>query len=43
QGKYITSGGISAGIDMSLHLVLELSNVDLADNTAKQMVYHWQK
>ena len=43
QGKYITSGGISAGIDMSLHLVSELSTLNLAEQTAKQMEYHWQK
>lgn len=43
QQKYITSGGISAGIDMSLHLVSELSNSCLAEDTAKQMDYHWQK
>lgn len=43
QGKYITSGGISSGIDMSLHLVSELATSILAENTAKQMEYHWQK
>jgi transcriptional regulator GlxA family with amidase domain len=43
DGKYITSGGISAGIDMSLHLVSELANLDLAENTANQMEYQWQK
>jgi transcriptional regulator GlxA family with amidase domain len=43
QGKYITSGGISSGIDMSLHLVSELATSSLAENTAKQMEYHWQK
>jgi transcriptional regulator GlxA family with amidase domain len=43
QGKYITSGGISAGIDMSLQLVSELTNLPLAEKTAKQMEYHWQK
>ena len=43
QGKYITSGGISAGIDMSLHLVSELATLVLAENTAKQMEYNWQK
>lgn len=43
QGKYMTSGGISAGIDMSLHLVSQLSSLGLAENTAKQMEYHWQK
>ncbi|WP_413699079.1 DJ-1/PfpI family protein [Psychromonas sp. KJ10-10] len=43
QGKYITSGGISAGIDMTLHLVSELANLTLAKETAKQMEYNWQK
>lgn len=43
DGKYITSGGISAGIDMSLHLVTELANLDLAESTANQMEYQWQK
>ena len=43
QGKYITSGGISAGIDMSLHLVSELTTFSLAEKTARQMEYHWQK
>jgi transcriptional regulator GlxA family with amidase domain len=43
QGKYITSGGISAGIDMSLYLVSELTTLSLAEKTARQMEYHWQK
>lgn len=43
DGKYITSGGISAGIDMSLYLVSQLSSIDLAEKTALQMEYDWQK
>ncbi len=43
QGKFVTSGGISAGIDMSLHLVAELSSIELAEKTARQMEYHWRK
>ena len=43
EGKYITSGGISAGIDMSLHLVSKLVNIQLAENTAKQMEFDWRK
>ena len=43
QGKYITSGGISAGIDMSLHLVSKLTNMELAEKTARQMEYDWVK
>ena len=42
-GKYITSGGISAGIDMSLFLVSELASLELAMKTAKQMEYQWQQ
>jgi len=43
QGKYITSGGISAGIDMSLHLVSRLVGSELAEKTAKQMEFEWRK
>lgn len=41
DGLVTTSGGISAGIDMSLHLVSVISDVALANNTAKQMEYDW--
>ena len=37
----ITSGGISAGIDMSLHLVSKLCSQQLALSTAKQMEFQW--
>lgn len=40
-GKVVTSGGISAGIDMSLHLVERLAGAQLAHATAKQMEYRW--
>lgn len=43
EGKYTTSGGISAGIDMSLNLVAQLKNQALADMVAHQMEYRWQK
>lgn len=43
QGKFITSGGISAGIDMSLQLVAELISPEHAELTAKQMEYQWHK
>jgi transcriptional regulator GlxA family with amidase domain len=36
-----TSGGISAGIDLSLHLVQVLADLDLALRVAKQMEYNW--
>lgn len=41
-GKYVTSGGISAGIDMSLFLVSKLASPELAERTTKQMEYRWQ-
>lgn len=40
-GKVVTSGGISAGIDMSLHLVERLAGKQLAHATARQMEYRW--
>jgi transcriptional regulator GlxA family with amidase domain len=42
QGRIITSAGISAGIDMSLHLVSKLQSPGLAQRAARQMVYPWQ-
>ena len=41
--KFTTSAGISAGIDMSLHLVAEHISPELAKLTAKQMQYTWHK
>jgi transcriptional regulator GlxA family with amidase domain len=43
EGAIITSGGISAGIDMSLHLVAKLYGSALAEKTARQMAYSWTK
>jgi transcriptional regulator GlxA family with amidase domain len=43
EKKVITSGGISAGIDMSLHLVSKLASLELAEKTARQMEFQWRK
>ena len=43
EGSVVTSGGISAGIDMSLHLVERLAGRDLALRTAHQMEYRWDE
>ena len=43
EGDIITSAGISAGIDMSLHLVSKIRSNDLAKQTAKQMDFDWKK
>jgi transcriptional regulator GlxA family with amidase domain len=39
EGRIITSGGISAGINMSFHLVKRLAGVKIAKETAKRMEY----
>lgn len=41
DGKYVSSAGISAGIDMSLYLVASLLSRELAEKTARQMDYRW--
>ena len=41
EGKIITSAGIAAGIDMSLHLVESLSGRGLATQTARQLDFDW--
>ena len=43
HNQFITSGGISAGIDMSLQLVALCSTDEFACLTAKQMEYQWHK
>ncbi len=42
EGTVVTSGGISAGLDMSLHLVARLIGQELAMRTARQMDYQWR-
>lgn len=41
QGKVISSAGISAGIDASLHVLGCLAGRALAERTARQMDYRW--
>jgi len=42
DGAVITSAGISAGLDMSLHIVARLVGHELAARTARQMDYEWR-
>jgi transcriptional regulator GlxA family with amidase domain len=42
DGAVITSAGISAGLDMSLHIVSRLAGNELAARTARQMDYGWR-
>ncbi len=41
EGTVVTSAGISAGIDMSLHLVSRIAGMPLAEATARQMEFEW--
>jgi transcriptional regulator GlxA family with amidase domain len=42
EGHVITSAGVSAGIDMSLHVVARLYGVETARWTARRMEYDWE-
>jgi transcriptional regulator GlxA family with amidase domain len=42
-GRLVSSAGISAGIDMSLHLVARLAGMALAERTARQMDFDWTR
>jgi transcriptional regulator GlxA family with amidase domain len=41
EGPVVSSAGISAGIDMSLHLVERLAGRALAERTARQLDFDW--
>jgi transcriptional regulator GlxA family with amidase domain len=42
NGKIVTSAGIAAGIDMSLHVVSRLHGAEVAAATARHMEYPWE-
>jgi transcriptional regulator GlxA family with amidase domain len=41
EGSIVTAAGVSAGIDMALHLVERLAGRELALRTARHMEYTW--
>ncbi len=41
NGRFVTTAGVSAGIDGSLHVVARLFGRAVADQTARYMEYHW--
>jgi transcriptional regulator GlxA family with amidase domain len=43
NGKVIVSAGVSAGIDMALHVVERLLGSELAEEAAVYMEYHWDR
>lgn len=42
DGKYYTSSGVSAGMDMALGFVRDQFGQELAEQIARQAEYHWQ-
>lgn len=42
NGRIVTSAGVSAGIDMSLHVVAKLLGLDTAEKAALGMEYEWK-
>lgn len=42
NGRILTSAGISAGIDLSFHVVCKLAGKAIAAKTARYMEYDWQ-
>lgn len=42
NGQVLTAAGISAGIDLSLHIVARLLGDNAATATARYMEYHWR-
>ena len=43
NGRVVVAAGVSAGIDMALHVVERLLGEDLAEETASYMEYHWDQ
>ncbi len=41
EGRIVTSAGVSAGIDMALHIVERLHGHEVAADTARGMEYDW--
>jgi transcriptional regulator GlxA family with amidase domain len=42
EGRIVTSAGVSAGIDMALHIVERLHGHEVAADTARGMEYDWR-
>jgi transcriptional regulator GlxA family with amidase domain len=43
DGKYFTSSGVSAGIDMSLAVLADLYGIEVAEDMARSCEYEWHK
>lgn len=42
-GRYLTSAGVSAGMDMAFYLVQRLAGLTVAENAARAAEYDWQR
>ena len=43
DGKFVTSSGVSAGIDMTLHVIARLLGRQVAEEAAVRMEYDWHR
>lgn len=43
DGKFFTSSGVSAGMDMALAVMADLFGMDMADRIALGCEYEWHK
>ena len=43
NGNIVLSAGISAGMDMSLHVIARLHGIEAAQRTARHMEYDWHR
>ena len=43
DGKFATSSGVSAGIDMTLALIARLAGAEVAERIATRMEYEWHR
>jgi transcriptional regulator GlxA family with amidase domain len=41
DGKFVTSSGVSAGIDMALHVIARIAGRETSENLARMMEYEW--
>lgn len=43
DGKYYTSSGVSAGIDMTLGFISDVNGIEVAEKIARGIEYIWNK
>ncbi|KAF9357929.1 hypothetical protein BGX34_009143 [Mortierella sp. NVP85] len=43
DGKFVTSSGVSAGIDAALYIVSELKGIEIAEKVSREIEYTWHR